>query len=116
MSVRQKDKPVAVESGGAPDEVPVNVEKRVENVESAVKSAGFSCYIGPNLPGIIQNSAIYPAGKTDAMELPELKLALSRKPEIAGLVVDGSTLAEDRIKVKTPGTPLYQAYRALKKQ
>ena len=84
--------------------------------EPAVKSAGFSCYIGPNLYGIIQTATIYPAGREEALELPEVKLALSRMPEIAGLIVDGSTLAEDRIKVKQPGTPLYEAYRALKKK
>ena len=80
-----------------------------------VKSAGFSCYIGPNLPGIIQTATIYPAGREDALKLPELQLALSRKPEIAALVVDGATLPEDQIKVKTPGEALYKAYKALRR-
>lgn len=82
----------------------------------AIRSAGFSCYIGPTLHGVIQTATIYPAGREEALELPEVKLALSKRPEIAALIVDGSTLAEDRIKVKQPGTELYEAYRALKKK
>ena len=101
----------AAEENGA---AVVPAVKSAEN--AAVESAGFSCYIGPNLPGIIQTGTIYPKGKEEALELDELKLALSRKPGIAELVVDGSTLAEDRIKVKKPGEPLYKAFRTLKKQ
>ena len=92
----------------------VPAAKSEENTPA--ESAGFSCYIGPNLPGIIQTGTIYPVGREKALELEELKLALSRKPGIAELVVDGSTLAEDRIKVKKPGEPLYKAFRTLKKQ
>lgn len=81
----------------------------------APKSAGFSVYIGPNLPGTIQTMTIFPAGKDEALKLPELAYAVEKKPGIADLVVDGVSLAEDRIKVKTPGEDLYVKYRALRK-
>ena len=95
---------------------PASVPRDETAPSPGVPSAGFSCYIGPNLHGVIQTGTIYPAGRVEALELPEVKLALSKRPEIAGLIVDGSTLAEDRIKVKQPGTSLYEAYRALKKK
>jgi len=80
------------------------------------KSAGFSVYLGPSLAGVIQTMTIYPAGRDDALKLPELALAVEKKPGIADLVVDGLTLPEDRIKVKTPGEELYKKYRALRKK
>ena len=82
----------------------------------APKSAGFSVYIGPSMVGIIQTMAIYPVGREEALKLPELAMAVEKKPGIADLVVDGLTLPEDRIKVKTPGEELYRMYSALRKQ
>lgn len=96
--------------------MPAAVLQKEAAPRSGAPGAGFSCYIGPNLYGVIQTATIYPAGREEALELPEVKLALSKRPEIAALIVDGSTLAEDRIKVKQPGTELYEAYRALKKK
>ena len=87
---------------------------KAEEVD-AVISAGFSAYIGPTIPGIIQSGTIYPVGKEEALKLPELELAISKRPGVAGLVVDGATLPEDRIKVKKRGEPLYDAYVALRK-
>lgn len=81
--------------------------------KKAAADSGFSCYIGPNIPGVIQTATIYPVGPEEALQLPELQLALAKKPGIAGLVVDGSSLLEDRAKVKHPGEPLYAAYKAL---
>jgi len=81
----------------------------------AVKSAGFSIYLGPNITGTIQTATIYPVGREEALKLPELQLALSKKPGIAALVVDGATLPENRIAVKTKGTALYEAYQAVRK-
>ena len=77
------------------------------------ESAGFSCYIGPNIPGIIQKGTIYPVGRAEAIKLPEVELAALKRPSIVALIVDGSTLSEDRIKVKKTGEPLYAAYRSL---
>ena len=83
---------------------------------NAVKSAGFSAYIGPSIVGVIQTATIYPVGKADALKLPEVQMALEKAPGIAELLVDGTTLPADNIKVKTPGEPLYKAYRALLKK
>ena len=84
-----------------------------EKKASVLESAGFSAYIGPNLSGLIQTGTIYPVGRTEALALPEVRLAAEKKPGIVDLIVDGATLPEDRIKVKTPETDLYKAYKAL---
>ena len=75
--------------------------------------AGFSCYIGPNSPGVIQKGTIYPVGRAGALKLPEVEFAIAKLPGVSDLIVDGSTLPEDRVKVKKPGEPLYAAYRKL---
>ncbi len=87
--------------------------KNPKAAKADVESAGFSCYIGPNIPGVIQKGTIYPVGKAEAVKLPEVELAVSQRPGVAALIVDGSTLPEDRVKVKKPGEPLYAAYRSL---
>ena len=87
--------------------------KNPKAVKADAESAGFSCYIGPNIPGVIQKGTIYPVGKADALKLPEVEIAVASKPGVASLIVDGATLAEDRVKVKKPGEPLYAAYRSL---
>lgn len=89
--------------------------KSLKEKPDAPKSAGFSAYIGPGLPGIIQTMTIYPAGKEEALKLPELAFAVEKKPGVADLVVDGLTLAEDLIKIKTPGEELYKKCRALRR-
>lgn len=86
----------------------------VKTPKAGKPTAGFSVYIGPSLAGVIQTMTIYPAGREEALKLPELALAVEKKPGIADLVVDGLTLPEDRIKVKTPGEELYRKYRALR--
>ena len=88
----------------------------VKSPKADKPTAGFSVYLGPSLAGVIQTMTIYPAGRDDALKLPELALAVEKKPGIADLVVDGLTLPEDRIKVKTPGEELYKKYRALRKK
>lgn len=87
--------------------------KNPKTAKADAESAGFSCYIGPNIPGIIQKGTIYPVGKAEAVKLPEVELAVSQRPGVAALIVDGATLPEDRVKVKKPGEPLYAAYRSL---
>jgi hypothetical protein len=88
----------------------------VKNKKAEKPTAGFSVYIGPSMAGIIQSMTIFPVGREEALKLPELALALEKNPGIADLVVDGLTLPGDRIRIKTPGDPLYKKYRALRKQ
>ena len=87
----------------------------VKTQKETAKSPGVSCYLGPNLHGIIQTGTIYPVGKEDALKLPEVKMALDKAPGIAALIADGSTLPKDLKRVKEKGTDLYKAYQALKK-
>ena len=38
----------------------------------------MSCYLGPNLYGIIQTGTIYPVSKEEALKLPEVKMAIDK--------------------------------------
>lgn len=75
------------------------------------KSAGFSVYIGPSILGVIQHGHIYDGPRAEVLKA--LAPIIEERPLIAPLVVDGATLSEDRIKVKTPGNLLFVNYKKL---
>ena len=58
-------------------------------------AAGFYCYIGPNLTGLINHGAIFKGTRADA-----LKAAADALPVA-------------RLKVKQPGNALYTNYRRI---
>lgn len=71
----------------------------------------FCVYIGPTIMGVIQNGTIYRGNKETVVAL--LSEEISKRPLLASLIVTSETLAEDRIKVKTPGNLLHVNYRKL---
>ena len=71
----------------------------------------FCAYIGPSIRGVIQTGTIYPGTRAEVEE--SLEGAIGRFPRIEQLLVNGETLAVDRISVKTPGTRLNNEYRKL---
>lgn len=73
--------------------------------------AGFCCYIGPNILGVVQGNTIMPGSVADAKKA--LAPAIEKYPLIRSLIVDGNDLAEARVKVKTPGNILYVNYHRL---
>ncbi len=74
-------------------------------------ASGFCVYLGPTIMGVIQTGAIYHGTKPDVLK--SIESAASQYPRISTLIVDGETLAVDRMKVKTPGNLLYVNYRKL---
>lgn len=82
--------------------------------ESGKAHAGFSCYIGPTIRGVIQTATIYPVPRANALKLPEVRLALEKAPAAADLIVNGAALPQARIAVKTPGTDLYRKFQDLR--
>jgi len=68
-------------------------------------AAGFYCYIGPNLPGLISHGAVFKGTLDDA--LTAASRAIEKKPLVRTLIVSGDDLAEARLKAKTPGNILY---------
>lgn len=90
--------------------------EKVESPKAAVKkpdakSAGFSVYLGPGIPGVIQSGHIYDGSRAEALK--SIAHITKERPLVAALVVDGATLSEDRIKVKTPGNLLFVNYKKL---
>ena len=75
------------------------------------KEAGFFVYLGPSIRGVIQTATVFPGPRSEVEEF--LAGPIERYPRIKRLLVSGDTLAEDRVKVKTPGNGLYVAYMKL---
>lgn len=84
-----------------------------QNQKPDGSAPGFCVYIGPSIQGVIQSGAVYPGTKEQTLAAPSVAFALARHPLIASLIVEGNTLAEDRIKVKTAGNLLYVNYKKL---
>lgn len=76
-----------------------------------LKSAGFCVYIGPTIPGVIQSGHVYGGSRDEALKT--IAPIVEKRPLVAALLVDGSTLAVDRIKVKAPGNLLFVTYKKL---
>lgn len=74
-------------------------------------AAGFYCYIGPNITGLIQHGAIYRGTRQAA--LSAAARAIEKQPLVKTLIVPGDKLPEARLKVKSPGSALYQNYRRM---
>ena len=75
------------------------------------KDKGFFVYLGPNIRGVIQNATVFTGTRAEVEEF--LAGPIERYPRIKRLLVSGDTLPEDRVKVKTPGNGLYNAYEKL---
>lgn len=100
---------VEVEASTTPQGDAKPTEKQATKEKAT--DAGFCCYIGPTILGVIQSGAIYPGSREAA--LAAIAPAVEKYPLIASLVVDGKTLPADRIKVKTPGNLLFVNYKKL---
>ena len=72
-------------------------------------SAGFYCYIGPTIIGVIQNGTIYRGSRKAALNAAAA--AIEKQPLIRTLIVSGDHLPEARLKVKKPGNALYKNYQ-----
>lgn len=90
--------------------VKATARKATRKAESTAK-AGFCVYLGPTIIGVIQHGAILHGTKQEALSF--VAPAVEKRPLIASLIVSSTTLAEDRIKVKTPGNLLYVNYHKL---
>ena len=84
-------------------------KSKAKAVKPDAESAGFYCYIGPSIRGLIQSGTVYMGTREDALKAAAA--AIERRPLIRTLIVPGETLAADRIKVKTPGSALFVNYR-----
>lgn len=95
---------------------PASAEKPTASAVKAAKksdgcAAGFYCYIGPSLTGLIQNSAIFRGNRSEALKAAAA--AIERQPLVKTLIVSGDRLPEDRLKVKRPGNALYANYQKI---
>lgn len=88
------------------------VKKSAESAKPvAAADGGYCCYIGPSIPGLIRNGAIFRGSLKDACT--QAKEAIEAEPLVKTLIVSSETLPEDRLKAKTPGNALYANYRRI---
>ena len=73
----------------------------------------FCMYLGPNIPGVIQTARVFRGSKHEVCQ--ELADTIEKYPDVKELIISGSRLAEDRVKIATPGTLLNDAYIKLAK-
>ena len=85
-----------------------SVRKKTTAVPSG---AGFCCYVGPSILGVVQQNQLFSG--TVAATKKSLADAIEKRPEIAGLIVDGNNLADALIEVRNPGTLLYKKYHKI---
>lgn len=78
---------------------------------TSASGSGVSVYIGPSIKGVIQTASIFKGSPEEAIKSPAGSIAYKQRPDIKDLIVDADDLPDARIKVKTPGEPLYKAYR-----
>ena len=74
-------------------------------------AAGFFCYIGPSIGGLIRHGAIYRGTRRAA--LTAAAAAIEQYPLVKTLIVSGDKLPAARLKAKRPGSALYQNYQRL---
>ena len=88
------------------------VKKSTESAKPvAAAGGGYCCYIGPSIPGLIRNGAVFRGSLKDACAQAEA--AVEAEPLVKTLIVSSETLPGDRLKVKTPGNALYVNYRRI---
>lgn len=87
-------------------------KQKVAPKQNPSAEGGFCVYLGPTIVGVIQNGTVIHGSREEA--LASVSGAIKKYPLIATLIVAGDTLAEDRIKVKTPGNWLYVNYHKLR--
>lgn len=72
-------------------------------------AAGFYCYIGPSISGVIRNGAIFKGTRADALSVAAA--AIEKQPLVKTLIVSGDDLPEARLQVKKPGNALHAMYQ-----
>lgn len=88
------------------------VKSKSKKAATAVAEAQeLFVYLGPTIRGVIQKGSFF-SGTRESVEA-QLSGAIAKYPSIKGLIVSGDTLAEDRLKLKTPGNLLSKKYAEL---
>lgn len=90
----------------------VKKDKGPPAVLAAAGSAGFWCYIGPSVGGVIAHGAVF-RGDREAV-LKAAGPAIRQVPPVKLLLVPGERLAQARRQVKEPGSALYAAARQVR--
>lgn len=94
-------------AGNAP---PAKPEIKVEEKPNGC-AAGFYCYIGPSIKGLLWHGTIYRGTRSEALKAAAA--AIEKQPLVKTLIVSGNDLPKARLKIKKPGNALYRNYRKI---
>lgn len=111
VATKKGTEPAVVETAEEKTVVETGKAAAPKAAKATAEGCRFSVYLGPSIRGVIQRGTILNGTKEEA--LASVSYAVEKFPLIASLVVPDETIAEDRIKVKTPGNLLYINYRKL---
>lgn len=117
MATKKETESAAIEAAEVKEtETESNTKVKQAAKSPAVKKAKdegcrFCVYLGPSIRGAIQHGAILNGTRDEA--LASIAPVVEKYRLAASLVVTDETIAEDRVKVKTPGNLLYVNYRKL---
>lgn len=78
-------------------------------VKKTVEDTDFYMYIGPSIRGVIQTATIYEGPKDRVLDF--LAPAIAKYPRIKSFVISGTDLQFERLKLKKPGTFLFNEYK-----
>lgn len=79
--------------------------------KKTAEGAGFCCYIGPSIIGVVQQNSMIDGTVEEAKAV--YADAIKKYPLISRMIVDGNDLAASLSDVKTPGTFLHMTFRKL---
>lgn len=83
-------------------------KKKAAAEKAAANASGFWVYIGPTIRGAIQHGAVFFGDRAAVLSDPVVAAAIAKSAYVQTLIVSGDTLPEDRLKVKEPGSALWQ--------
>ncbi len=78
------------------------------------RSAGFCCYIGPSIKGVIHTGFVFRGSRKDAFQAAAK--AIEQYPAIKTLIVSGNDLPKALEKLRARGNVLSVAFQTLSKK
>lgn len=103
--------PDTIQTAAAPVEAAAAPVPKIKAETDQICSAGFYCYIGPSIKGVIQTGTVYCGSRNDALRAAAK--AIETYPVIKTLIVSGDSLPGALRKLNDPGSGLYARFQQL---
>lgn len=116
MAVKKNEKTAVTtaqtaEAGVPTDPAPEATASSTAEMKPDGCAAGFYCYIGPSIRGLIRTGTIYRGTRANA--LTAAAAAIEKQPLVKSLIVSGDDLPAARLNVKKSGNALNAIYERI---